>query len=66
LFLLQKENLPAADQMVCSSYFTNRYTGKQQPEVDGFRYIPWGEQEGYLTKNMSRVVQQAAKFLTKN
>lgn len=66
LFLLNTNDLPATDKMVCSSFFSNRYTGKQQPEVDGFRYIAWPEAEQYLTKNMARVIQLTEKFLVKN
>lgn len=64
LFLWKVEDLPDTDEMKCSSYFIHRYTEKETPEVDGYRYIRFGEQENYMTKNMVKVINDVQAFVT--
>lgn len=57
LFLLVKDDLPSADNMICTTYFETK-KGKILPEADRFRYIKFAEKEVFLTENMKRVVQK--------
>ncbi|MFG6120121.1 NUDIX domain-containing protein [Thalassobacillus sp. B23F22_16] len=58
LFLLKVDKLPNTAEMSCSSCFIHRYTKKETPEVDGYKYIWFGEQENYMTKNMVKVINE--------
>ncbi|WP_085505361.1 NUDIX hydrolase [Thalassobacillus devorans] len=58
LFLLKVDKLPDTAEMSCSSYFIHPYTKKETPEVDGYKYLRFGEQENYMTKNMVKVINE--------
>jgi len=55
LFLLHRRDLPDTGSMGCSSFFINK-AGHRLPEVDGYRYIAFGEKEIYLTRSMAGVI----------
>lgn len=55
LFLLHRWDLPDPGSMSCSSYFINK-AGRRLPEVDGYRYIAFGEKEIYLARSMAGVI----------
>jgi len=61
LFLWKVDELPAMAKMSCSSYFIHPYTKKEILEVDGYKYIAFGEQADDMTKNMVKVIGQVEK-----
>lgn len=63
LFVWKTNKLPDTVAMNCTSYFPNRYTGKPTPEVDGYRYITFGEKENFLAKSMSAALQSVESKL---
>ncbi|MFG6115384.1 NUDIX domain-containing protein [Halobacillus sp. MO56] len=65
LFLWKVEELPDTDKMSCSSFFIHRYTEKETPEVDGYKYIRFGEQVRFMTKNMVKVTEKIEKRVIK-
>jgi len=58
IFKLHTNNLPDIRKMKCNSFFTDRVTGNQKPEVIGYKYIPINEMNKYFTKSMTTVLQK--------
>ncbi|WP_028784771.1 NUDIX hydrolase [Thalassobacillus devorans] len=58
LFLWKVKELPDINEMSCLSFFIHRYTEKETPEVDGYKYIRFGEQASFMTKNMVKVIKE--------
>jgi len=44
-------------QCVCSTFFTDRW-GRQRPEMDAFRWVPFVEVPVLCARNMARVLTQ--------
>ncbi|MBM7553548.1 NUDIX domain-containing protein [Thalassobacillus pellis] len=65
LFVWKVEKLPSTERMHCTTYFTHYYTGKETPEVDGYKYIPFTESQQYTTKNMDKVLQKVFEEIKK-
>ena len=65
LFLLHQRDLPDPESMSCSSFFINK-AGRRMPEVDGYRYVSFGEKEIYLTQSMAGVIATVqTRFIAK-
>ena len=57
LFSLYQQDLPDVKLLLCTSTYTHQE--KTYPEVDDYKYIPIGECDRYMTKNMARVIKEA-------
>ena len=62
LFLLKQKELPDTKIMKCKSFFLDK-TGRQLPEVDGYKYISFAEKERYLAGSMARVISSLQEQL---
>ncbi len=59
LFALIVKKLPELETMRCTSFFEHPYSKKRLPEVDGYRYVIFGEKEHFMTKNMAKALDEA-------
>ena len=57
---IKKEDIKL-EELVCNSFFENPYTKKQQPEVDGFKWVPLAETTEHSCKSMGVLLNKLKK-----
>lgn len=55
LFLYTGAEMPKIEECRCTSTFTSK-NGKERPEMDNFKYVPYTELANYVTSRMLRSI----------